>query len=45
MLCNVLKMTIKMSQLDPREQVYLSQIINDVFYGIVLKSSLSELTR
>jgi hypothetical protein len=33
-----------MSQLDSRIQVYLFQIINDDFYGIVLKSSLSEFT-
>jgi hypothetical protein len=31
-----------MSQLDPRIQVYLFQIINDIFDGIVLKNSLSE---
>jgi hypothetical protein len=38
-------MTIKMSQLESRVQFNLFQIINDVFYGIVLKSSLSECTR
>jgi hypothetical protein len=34
-----------MSQLDPKIQVYLFQIINDVFDGIVLKSFLSEFTQ
>jgi hypothetical protein len=34
-----------MSQLDPRIQVYLFQITNDVFYEIVLKSYLNEFTQ
>jgi hypothetical protein len=34
-----------MSQLHLIIQVDLFQIINDVFYGIVLKSSLSEFTQ
>jgi hypothetical protein len=38
-------MTIKICQLDPRTQVNIFEIINDVFDGIVLKSSLSEFTQ